>query len=42
MVINSRLRHQSGVFLWFYEVSSGPPKNIKPCKSGDLQGFDTR
>lgn len=42
VVFNSRLGHQSGVFLWFHEVSSEPSKNIKRCKSDDLQRYATR
>lgn len=42
VVSKSRFGHQCGVFRWFHEVSSGTPKNIKRCKSGDLQRYDTR
>lgn len=41
MVINSRFGHQNGVFMWFHEVSFDTPKNIKRCKSGDLQRHAT-
>ncbi len=41
MVINSRFGHQNGVFMWFHEVSFDTPKNIKRCKSSDLQRHAT-
>lgn len=42
VVINSRFVHQNGVFFWFHEVSFDTSKNIKRCKSGDLQRNATK
>ena len=41
MEINSRLGHQNGVFRYFQMVSFAITKNIKRCKSVDLQRYAT-
>lgn len=42
MGCNSRLGHQRGVFLCFHRVSFDTHKNIKRCKSDDLQRSATK
>lgn len=42
MVQKSRFGHQRCIFIWFQLVSFETPKNIKRCKSVDLQRHTTK
>ena len=42
VVFHSRIPHQRGIFIWFQMVSFETFKNIKRCKSIDLQRYATK